>query len=218
MTVALDVAVLAADDEDDRVLLERIRELARRCRLAMEEAARAELAGLALDLDDHRPAVDEVELVLLVVVVLEALVAGRVDDRVHAEGGDAEGAADLAEAVAVAELVEGGEAWAHAEQAGDVSASGRRPRSSPSCFRSAAEKFEPKSSLTSARCVALASSNFAAPAGVSEAYETRASLEQGFFSTQPERSSPSRRRVIPEAVSRTDRARSTLRSACSGAK
>src|SRR5712691_13417152 len=132
MAVALDVAVLAADDEDDRVLLERIRELARRRRLAVEEAARAELAGLTLDLDDYLPAVDEVQLVLLVVVVLEALVARRVDDRVHAEGGDAERAADLAEAVTVAELVEGGEARAHAEQAGDVSASGSRPSSSPS--------------------------------------------------------------------------------------
>ena len=45
MAVALDVAVLAADDEDDRVFVERIRELARRRRLAVEEAAFAELAA-----------------------------------------------------------------------------------------------------------------------------------------------------------------------------
>jgi len=52
--------------------------------------------------------VDEVELLLLVVVVPAALVAGGHDDGVDAEGGDVEGAADLAEAVAVAHGVEVG--------------------------------------------------------------------------------------------------------------
>ena len=50
MSVALDVAALAADDEDDRVLVEGVRELARRCRLGVEEPALAEVARLALDL------------------------------------------------------------------------------------------------------------------------------------------------------------------------
>ena len=90
VAVALDVAVLAADDEDDRLLVERVRELARRRRLGVEEAALAELARLAVDLDPHAAAVDEVQLVLRVVVVLEALVAGRIDERVHAERRHAE--------------------------------------------------------------------------------------------------------------------------------
>src|ERR671930_541493 len=48
----------------------------------------------------------EVELVLRVVVVQETVVAGRHHDRVHAEGGHAERASHLAEAVPVAELVD----------------------------------------------------------------------------------------------------------------
>jgi hypothetical protein len=50
--------------------------------------------------------VHEVELVLRVVIMREALVARRIDDGVHAEGGDPERRADLAKAVAVAELVQ----------------------------------------------------------------------------------------------------------------
>jgi len=170
VAVALDVAVLAADDEDDCVFVERIRELARRRRLAVEEPAFAELAGLAVDLYEHLAAMDEVQLVLRVVVVEDAVVAGRIDERVDAERRDAEWRADLAEAVAVAELVERGERRTHSEeQAAEVSASGSRPSSSPSCLCSSSEKFEPKSSSMSARCDADASSNFAAPASVSAA-------------------------------------------------
>ncbi len=72
----------------------------------MEDAARPELARLVTDLDARRARVDEVELVLLVVVVVEALVSRRHDDRVDAEGLDAERLAYLAKAVALAELVE----------------------------------------------------------------------------------------------------------------
>ncbi len=80
---------------------------------------------------------DEVQLVLRVVVVEEARVTGREDGRVDAERGHAERLADLAEARALAELVERREGVAHAGsspvvQAGDVSASGRRPSSSAS--------------------------------------------------------------------------------------
>ena len=79
----------------------------------MEEPARPELAGLAVDLDARAAAVDEVELVLLVVVVREALEAGRVDDCVDAEGLDAERRAHLAEARAFAELVDRAECVVH---------------------------------------------------------------------------------------------------------
>src|SRR4051812_46772375 len=102
MPVALDVAALTADDEDDCVLVERIRELARRRRLAMEEAAGLEVAALAFHLHAHDSAVDEIELVLRVVVVEDPVVAGGVDEGVHAERRHAERAADLAEAIAVA--------------------------------------------------------------------------------------------------------------------
>ena len=49
---------------------------------------------------------DEVQLVLFVVVVSGAFVVGREDERVDAERGDAERLADLAKAVALAELIE----------------------------------------------------------------------------------------------------------------
>ena len=73
------------------------------------EPAGAKLADLAADLDSRPAAVDEVELVLRVVVVQEAVVAGRHHDRVHAEGCHAEGAPHLAEAVPLAQLVDRGE-------------------------------------------------------------------------------------------------------------
>jgi hypothetical protein len=78
VAVALDVAALAADDEDDRVLVERVRQLPRGRRLAVEEAAFAELSRLTVDVDDNLAAVDEVQLVLCVVVVQEAVEAGLV--------------------------------------------------------------------------------------------------------------------------------------------
>ena len=79
----------------------------------MEEPARPEDSLLALDDHSRLARVDEVELVLGVVVVEEALVARRIDGRVDAERRDAERLADLAEAVALAELVERAECMSH---------------------------------------------------------------------------------------------------------
>src|SRR5207302_934505 len=90
VAVALDVAVLAADDEEDSVLLEWVRDLAGRRRLAVEEPAFSELTCLTVDLYEDLAAMDEVQLVLRVVIVVEPLVAGRVHDRVHAERRHAE--------------------------------------------------------------------------------------------------------------------------------
>ena len=56
-----------------------------------------------------RPLWQEVELLLLLVEVAAGLVGGRDDDRVDAEGGHAEALADLAEAVALAEVGEVGD-------------------------------------------------------------------------------------------------------------
>ena len=53
-----------------------------------------------------RAAVDEVQLLLLVVVVRAAFDAGRHHDRVHAERGHVEALADLAKAGTVAQRVE----------------------------------------------------------------------------------------------------------------
>ena len=52
------------------------------------------------------------------------------------------------------------------------------------------------------RCVTAARLNVSVPASVSFAYETRASEAQVSFATKPEDSSPSSRRVMPDAVSR----------------
>jgi hypothetical protein len=106
VAVALDVAALAADDVDDRLLVERVRHTARGRGLGVEEPALAELPRLPRHVDPDAAAVDEVELVLEIVVVVEALEVRRVDDRVDAERGDAERRADLPEAGPLAELVE----------------------------------------------------------------------------------------------------------------
>jgi hypothetical protein len=57
--------------------------------------------------------VDEVELVLTLVVVVDALLPRRVDDRVDAERGHAERLPDLPEAVAAPHLVDVAERVAH---------------------------------------------------------------------------------------------------------
>src|SRR5262245_55502870 len=81
--VPLDVAALAADDEQHELLrLGRVRHLARRRRLDVDEAARAELSRLAVDLHAGTAAMDEVELVLDVVEVVESFEAGRHHERV----------------------------------------------------------------------------------------------------------------------------------------
>jgi hypothetical protein len=70
----------------------------------VQQSALAELAYLVADLDARAAAVHEVELVLLVVPVAEAFVAGREDDDVRAERCHAECATHLAKAVAVSEF------------------------------------------------------------------------------------------------------------------
>ena len=77
------------------------------------EAAGPEQPLLAVDLEARRPAVHEVELVLEVVVVEEALLARRIDDGVDAERRHLERRPDLPEAVPVAELVDRAEAVSH---------------------------------------------------------------------------------------------------------
>jgi hypothetical protein len=57
--------------------------------------------------------VDEVELVLDVVVMVEAVVAGRIHDCVDTESCDAERHTDLAKAVALSELVDRSERVSH---------------------------------------------------------------------------------------------------------
>src|SRR5918999_2484669 len=105
--VTLDVAALAADDEEREVLRSGgVRESPWRRRLDVDETARPELAHLFSDLHTCDPAVDEVQLVLRVVIVEEALVAGRIHDSVHAERCDTERLPHLAEAVTFAEFVE----------------------------------------------------------------------------------------------------------------
>src|SRR5262249_59750539 len=64
VAVTLDVAALAADDEDHEVAVARVRELARRRRLDVGEPAGPEFAHLAVDLEARRAAVHEVQLVL----------------------------------------------------------------------------------------------------------------------------------------------------------
>ena len=71
--LSLDIAVFAADNEDHELLgLARVGDLARRLRLDVQQPALAKLAHLAADLYARPAAMDEVELVLLVVEVLEA--------------------------------------------------------------------------------------------------------------------------------------------------
>src|SRR5436309_415591 len=107
MAVALDVTALAADHEQHEVLaLGRIRDAPWRGRFGVEEPARPELANLAFHLDLRTAAVHEVELVLGVVVVTEALHARREDDRVDAERGYAERSPDAAKAVALAQILD----------------------------------------------------------------------------------------------------------------
>src|SRR3954465_7557686 len=178
----------------------------------MEEPALAELPRLSVDVDADPSLVDEVQLVLRVVIVLGSLVTRRIDDRVDAERIHAEGLPDLAKARALAELVERAERVGHPEQASAVCASGSRPSNSASCSRSCGENREPNSSSMSARCDSRASSIFFTPDFVSTAYVTRASESQRSLATSPQDSSPSSRRVIPDAVSRTERARSIRRS------
>src|SRR6185503_11338477 len=105
--VAADVAVLAAHDHVDGVLVTHIAELAHGGRVDTREAAWPQhVLRSVTELHLHGAAVDEVRLLLLVVEVATALVAGRDGDGVHAERGHPELAPDLAEAVALADRVD----------------------------------------------------------------------------------------------------------------
>src|SRR5207248_7302587 len=95
VTVALDVAVLAADDEEHEILVGPVADAPRRRRLDVHEPACLDDVLLALDLERGRAAVDEVELVLRVVVMRGAVVVRREDLQVDAECGHAEGRAEL---------------------------------------------------------------------------------------------------------------------------
>src|SRR3954452_3118696 len=105
--VAPDVAVLAAGDQDGRVTVADGLRRADRLGVHAHDPARPErvlraVAELELDL----AVVDEVELLLLVVEVARAGVAGREHERVDAERGHAERTTDLAKAGAFAEGLE----------------------------------------------------------------------------------------------------------------
>ena len=97
LAVAADVAVLRADDEQDEILVADARDAPRRRRLDVHDSARLELERVTCNLEVRAAAVDEVELVLLVVEVGSAYGPGRQNERVHTECRDAQLATDLAE-------------------------------------------------------------------------------------------------------------------------
>jgi hypothetical protein len=103
MAVALDVAVLAADDEEHKVVVTYIRDCAMGRRRDVHDAALAHFVPIAVDVEDRLSAVDEVQLVLCVVVVVRPLVVGREHEEVDAECRHTELLAHLAEAVPVPE-------------------------------------------------------------------------------------------------------------------
>jgi hypothetical protein len=72
----------------------------------VDDSAFADLVLLAVERERRRAAMDEIELVLLVVVVVRPFVSGRKDKCIDAECRDAERLADLAESVTLAELIE----------------------------------------------------------------------------------------------------------------
>src|SRR6266540_3554034 len=105
--VAAHVAVLAARDEVHRRLVADVLDLPHRRGVHAGEPARAEqVLRLVVQANPDPAAVDEVELLLLVVEVAAGLEARRDLDRVDAEGRDAELAAHLAEARALGERVD----------------------------------------------------------------------------------------------------------------
>src|SRR4051812_1063061 len=105
------IAVFAADDYVDGLVgVAEVPHFAGGGGVDPGEAAGAEALGRAVaegELDFA--AVDEVELLLLVVEVAAGLIGRRQHDRVDAEGGDPQLLADLAEAGALAEAVEVGD-------------------------------------------------------------------------------------------------------------
>jgi hypothetical protein len=114
VAVASDVAALRADDEHHEVLVARVRDAARGRRGHVDDAARPEQPLFVVHLDARRTGVHEVELVLLVVVVEDAVVMGRHHDHVDTERLDAERLSHLSEPVPLAELVDRSERVRHA--------------------------------------------------------------------------------------------------------
>ena len=99
------VAWETMDDEHHQIHVADARDLARRGRLDVTEAAGPELARLAGQREPCAAGMDEVELVLLLVVVRPGDDAGLEHQHVDAEGRDAERLSHLAED-AVAQLVD----------------------------------------------------------------------------------------------------------------
>jgi hypothetical protein len=112
LPVAADVAVFGADNDQDEVLVADTDDLARRLRLDVAEPARPELPRLSRQPEARPAAVDEVELVLLLVKVRPRFDPGREHPSVRAEGRDPEPRPNLAED-AVAELVQRGKRVTH---------------------------------------------------------------------------------------------------------
>ncbi len=134
MSVARDVAALPTHDEHDQILRATVRDPSRRRRGDVEEPTGADLPHLVGDLDLCRAGVHEVELVLRVVVVEEALVARRHHDHVDAEGLDPQRLPHLAEPVAGAELLDRAECVAHRSPSSDPTSASivrSRPSSKP---------------------------------------------------------------------------------------
>src|SRR3954465_1634386 len=91
MPVALDVPVLAPDDEHHQVFgVAGVGDHPRGRRLDVQQPTLAELVNLTADLDARSAGMYEVELVLGVVPMMETREPGRQDERVHTERRDAE--------------------------------------------------------------------------------------------------------------------------------
>src|SRR5262245_47119430 len=106
-SVAADVAVLAAGDEIERRLVADVLDLPDRGGVDARQAAGAEHGlGVVVQADLDAAAVDEVELLLLVVEVTAGLEARRELDGVDAERAHPQLAADLAEARPLAQPVD----------------------------------------------------------------------------------------------------------------
>src|SRR5207302_10650050 len=105
---------LPADDEKDEILVGSIRHPPRRRRLDVDEPALGDLVILVVDRERRGPAVHEVELVLVVVVVRRSVVVRREDERIDTERRHAERQPDLAESVALSDLIPWTDLVAHA--------------------------------------------------------------------------------------------------------